>query len=124
MAVVGDDRRPAHLGEAVDRSVQRHRPDHVRRARLLAVGGISPGDVVKLDEIDRAAAGQKGVTVREGLARPNQHARAEGRVHLVAAPSDEIGPRGKGTVRRELGTVDSHRDSSAVGGVDDLLDRR
>ena len=57
VAVVGDDRRPAQLGEAVDRSVQRYRPDDVRRARLLAFGRVVPDDVVKLDQVDRAATG-------------------------------------------------------------------
>ena len=103
---------------------KRHSPDHVRRARLFAVGRIVPDDAVKLDEVDRAAADQEGVTVREGFARADQHSGAEGCIHLVAAPSDEVGLRGEGTVGRQLGGVDRDRDSPAVGGVDDLVDRR
>ena len=88
---------------AVDSGVQRHGPDHVRRARLFAVGRVVPDDAVKLDEVHRAATGEEGVTVREGSARADQHAGAEGCIHLVAAPSDEVGLSGEGTVRRQLG---------------------
>ena len=86
-------------------------------------GRVGPDDVVELDEVDRAAARQEGVTSREGGARPDEHARPKGRIHLVAAPSDEVGLRGERTVRGKLGAVDSYRDLAAMGGVDDLVDR-
>ena len=122
--VVGNYRGPTHLGKGVDRSVQRHCPDHVRRTGFLAVGRVGPDNFAKLDEVDRAATGQERVTVGEGLARPDEHSCSEGCIHLVAAPGDEIGLLGEVTVRRELGAVDSYGDLPVMGGVDDLVDRR
>ncbi len=117
VAVVGDDRGPADLGERVDRGVQGHCPDDVRRARLLAFGRGGPDDLVELDEVDGAATGEERVTVGEGFPRADEHSGAEGRVHLVPAPGDEVGLRGQGTVRRELGAVDGDGDSPIVRAV-------
>ena len=45
-----------------------HRADDVGRAGLLALGRIGPDDLVQVDQVDRAAAGQEGVAVLEGRA--------------------------------------------------------
>ena len=124
VAIVGDNRWPPQLTKGVDRCVQRHSAHDVRRAGLFPVWRVGPDDLVELDEVDGATTGEERITFRERPARPDEHARSEGCVHLVAAPSEEIGLVGKGTVRRELSAVDSDRDSSVVGGVDDLVDRR
>ena len=55
---------------------------------------------------------------------PDEHAGAERRVHLVAAPRQEVGGGRQRAVRRELGGVDEHRDAPLVGGGDDRVERR
>jgi hypothetical protein len=57
MAVVVHYRRPAHLGEGVDRGVQGHRSDDIRGAGLLPVRGRGPDDPTELDKVDRPATG-------------------------------------------------------------------
>jgi len=110
VAIVGNYCGPTHLGKGVDRSVQRHCPNHIRRTGFLAVGRVGPDNFAKLYKLNRAAAGQERVTVDEGLARPYEHSCSKGCIHLVAAPCDEIGLHGEVTVRRELGAVDSYGD--------------
>ncbi len=110
--------------QLVDGGVEGDRAEHVGRARLLALGRVGPHHLVEVDEVDGAAAGQERVAAREGRPRADEHARAEGRVHLVAAPGDEVGLGGQRPVRSELGGVDEHRHAPVVGGGDDGVERR
>jgi len=58
--VVGNYRGPAHLGKGVDRSVQRHCTNYIRRTGFLAIGRSRPDNFAKLDKVDRAAAARNG----------------------------------------------------------------
>ena len=66
--VVRGDRRPADALELVDGGVQGDRADHVGRAGLLALGRLGPHDLVEIDEVDGAAAGQERIAVGERVA--------------------------------------------------------
>src|SRR5207249_8277854 len=81
-------------------------------------------DLVQIDEVDGAAAGEKWVAVDERGPGTDQHARAVRRVHLVTTPRHVVGSDRQGSVRCELGRVDEYGDPSGVRGFDDLVDRR
>ena len=114
-ALVGRDGVPADPLELVHGGPEGDRADDVGRAGLLPLGRIGPDDLVEVDQIDRATAGQEGIAVREDAARPDQRAGAEGRVQLVTAEGHEVGSRRQGTVRRQLGRVEQDGDARVRG---------
>ena len=85
--------------------------------------GVVPDDVVEFDEVYRATARQKGVSLREGGAGSDEYAGPERRIHLVTAPNDKVGLCRERTVRCQLGAIDSDRNPATVSGLDDLVDR-
>ena len=87
-------------------------------------GGSVHDDLVEVDEVDGAAAGQERVALGEGRPGADEHAGPEGGVHLVAAPGDEVGVGRQRAVGGELGGVDEHGDVPLVGGGDDGVEGR
>ena len=124
LAVVTLDLRPPDDVELVDRGVQSDGAEHVGGAGLLPLGRIRPDHFVEVDEIDGTTAGQERVTVGERRSRANECAGAERRVHLVAAPGDEVDARRQPAMRCELGCVEEHGYVALVRGVGDRIDRR
>ena len=122
VVVVGDG-VPADARELVDGGVEGHGAEDVGRAGLLSVGRVGPHHLVEVDEVDGAATGQERVAVGERGSRADEHAGAEGRVHLVPAPREEVGVGGQRAVGRELGGVDEDGDAPIVGGGDDGVER-
>src|SRR5712691_2851382 len=100
--VVRLDRRPSDAVEFVDGGVERDRAEHVRRAGFLAFGWVGPDNLVEVDQVDRPASRQEGISVDERTTRTDQRARSERCVHLVPAPRDEVDRRGKWSMGREL----------------------
>ena len=119
LTVVRHDRLPADARQLVDRGVERDRAEHVGRAGFLAFGRIAPHDLVEVHEVDGAAAGEERIAFGEGGARTDERARAERRVHLVAAPRHEVGGRGDRPVRRELGRIEEYGHAALVRDRDD-----
>ena len=107
LVVVGGDRVPADALELVDGRVERDGADDVRRAGLLALGRVGPHDLVEVDQVDGAAAGQERVAVGEGRPGADEHAGAERGVHLVPAPGEVVGGGRQRPVGGELGGVDA-----------------
>ena len=66
---------------------------------------------------------RNGSPVSKVAPRPDQRARPERRVELVAAEGDVVGPGRQGPVRRQLGRVEQDRDPALVRRRADLLDR-
>ena len=105
--------------ELVDGGVEGDGADDVGGAGLLPIGRVGPDHLVEVDQVDGAAAGQERVALGERVPWADQHAAAEGGVHLVAAPRQEVRPLRQAAVGGELGGVDEHRDAAGVGGGDD-----
>ena len=124
LAVVTLDLRPPDDVELVDRGVQSDGAEHVRGAGLLPLGRIRPDHFVEVDEIDCTTARQERVTVGERRSRADECTGAERRVHLVAAPGDEVDARRQAAMRCELGCVEEHGYVPLVRGVGDRVDRR
>ena len=103
---------PADALELVHRRAEGHRTDHVGRTRLLALGRFGPDHLVEVDQVHRPAAGQERITLGEGAARPDQRTGPEGRVELVPAEGDVVGPRREGAVRGELGRIEQDGDAA------------
>ena len=109
------DRPPSDPVELVDGRVERDGTDDVGGAGFFTLGRIGPHDLVEIDEIDGAAASEERVAVGEGAPRSDEGAGAEGRVHLVPAPRDEVDRRRERPMGCELGGIDEHRDRHARG---------
>ena len=114
----------ADLLERLAGGGERDRADHVRRARLEAVGRVGPDHVVERDELDRAAAVQQRVAVQRRAA--DERAGAERRVELVAGEREVVdagvGHRDR-AVRGELGGVDEQLRAVLVGERGELRER-
>ena len=95
-ALVGDDGVPPDGAEGIDGGVEGDGTDHVGGARLLAVGGRRPDHLVQTHEVDGPTAGQERVAGLEGGPGPDQGARAEGGVELVAGQGQVVGVAGSG----------------------------
>ena len=67
-ALVRRDRLPTDPLQLVHGRPEGHRADHVRRTGLLALGRIGPDDLVQVDQVDRAAAGEERIALLEDLA--------------------------------------------------------
>jgi hypothetical protein len=124
LPLVFDEAFPSDLGQLVDRGAERDCADDVGRPGLLPFGRVAPHDLVEVDQVDRATTGEKGIPLGEGGTRADQHAGSVGRVHLVPAPCDEVGPERHRAMRCQLRGVDDDRHATIVGRRDDLVDRR
>ena len=82
--------------ERVDGGVQGHGADDVGGAGLFPIGRVGPDHLVEVDEVHGAAAGQEWVALGEGAPWADEHSGAEGGVHLVAAPGEEVRLGGQG----------------------------
>ncbi len=67
---------------------------------------------------------RNGSPVSNSGSGADQGAGAERGVELVTAQGEEVGRGREGSVRRQLGGVDQHRDAAGVGGLDDGVDGR
>ena len=123
LMLVGGDGGPADAAERLDGGVERHRPDDVGRAGLLPVGRRGPDHLVQVDQVHRPAAGEERVTRLEQGPWPDEGARAERGVQLVAAEDQVVGAERERAVGGELGGVDRYRHTPLVGRIDDGVQR-
>src|SRR6185437_6181872 len=124
VGLVGDDGRPADGGELGHGGAESDGADHVGGTGLLALWGLGPDDLVDVDQVDGAAAGQERVAVDEGRAGTDQGAGAVGGVELVAAERHEVGAGWQRAVGGELGGVKDDGDPAVMGGGADGVHRR
>ena len=110
------------ISESYHSSVEGDGANNIGGTGLFPLGWRGPDDVVELNKVHRAAPDQERVAINEALARADKHAGAEGHVHLVTAPCDEVCIARKGAMRRELGPVDGDRYPSFVSGLDYLVE--
>ncbi len=110
--------------QLVDGGVQRHRSNHVRRARFLPLRRRRPQHLVQVDRLDRATAGQERIAFGECRSGADQDPGAEGRIHLVPAPRDEVRIRRDRSVGGELRGIDHDRHAPLVSQPDDGIQRR
>ena len=121
--LVRRDRPPADALKVVHGLPEGDRTDDIGRAGLLPLGRIRPDDLVEVDQVHRPAAGEKRIAVLEDLPRADERTGTEGRVELVAAEGDEIGPGGQGAMGGQLCRIEEDRDAACVRLGTDLLHR-
>ena len=109
-AMASQPRRP-HL---VHGRTEGHGTHHVGGSGLLALGRLGPDDLVQVDQVDGAAAGEERVPGGEDAPRPDQRAGTVGGVELVPAEGDEVGVGGECAVRGELRRIEEDRDAAGV----------
>ena len=94
--------------------------DDVGRAGLLALGRVGPHDLVEVDEVDGAAAGEERVAVGERVAAgPMSTPAPNGAYILWPLQATKSAVAGQRPVGCELGGVDEHGHAALVGGGDD-----
>ena len=118
VVVVGGDRGPADaLRARRSAACEGDRAEHVGRAGLLALGRVGPHDLVEVDEVDGAAAGEERVAVGRTRARGPMSTPAPNGAYILwplHATKSAVG--GQRSVRRELGGVDEDGHAAVVGG--------
>jgi ABC-type transport system involved in cytochrome c biogenesis ATPase subunit len=114
---------PADLEQLVCGHAERHGAEDVRGAGLLAVGRDRPDDLVEVDEVNSAAAGEERVALDERGTRADEGTGAVGGVHLVTAEGEEVGLGRERSVGCELGRVDHGRHAALMRFIDDRAER-
>ena len=107
----------ADLVQVLERGRERDGAEHVRRARLVALGRAVPLDVLERDRRRRAAAPDVRRARLEEAHGRDEHARAERREQLVAREGAVVdAERGEleRAMRRELGGVDAELGTGLV----------
>ena len=121
--LVGPDGVPADPLQLVHGRPEGDGADDVGGPGLLPLRWLGPDDLVEVDQVDGAAAGEEGVARLERPPRCDQRAGSERRVELVAAEGHEVRSRRQRSVRGELGGVEQDRDAACVRLLTDLVDR-
>ena len=80
--------------------------------RLLTLGRVSPGDLVEVDEVDGAAAGEERVAIGEGGPAAD-HTPAPNGAHICDRSTPHSRQRRAAAGGGELGGVDEHGDRAA-----------
>src|SRR5438105_1524849 len=117
------DRGPTDTRQLVNGGMKSDGAKHVGRTGLLPLWRICPHDLVEVDEVDCSAASQEGIPRAERPPWSDENARPERRIHLVAAPRDEVGVCRQRPVGSELSGIDEHRYTPLVGGFENRVER-